>query len=193
VSSASNPTPRKVDYGPWVRIADPGRHVYRTTMDYRRWLLGIISSGGTIAFGWVAYSAATDGILPFGIFIGLSGVVLAVCAILAFIVGVRLTITGDTISVYRRGPFIGTTGTKTRPVEQLAIVKVEPMPTFSRSGMTPIFAVVLVFEDGAVEKLRITFDDRSSVESFVTDLMKSLQDLAGSRCQAELVVASLSL
>jgi len=42
VSSASNPTSRKVDYGPWFRIADRGRHVYRTTMDYRRWLLGII-------------------------------------------------------------------------------------------------------------------------------------------------------
>jgi hypothetical protein len=141
---------------------------------------------GTIAFGWVAFSAVTDGLLPFGIFIGLVGIVAAIGAIFAFIVGVRLTITGDSVSVHRRGLFVGKAGTTTRPVDQLAIVKVESMADFSLAGMNPIYAVVLEFKDGAVEKLRISFEDRASVASFAKDLMESLHDLAGSVCQPEL-------
>jgi hypothetical protein len=48
------------------------------------------------------------------------------------------------------------------------------------------YAVVLEFKDGAVEKLRISFEDRAPVASFVKDLMASLHDLAGSVCQPEL-------
>jgi hypothetical protein len=155
-------------------------------MDWRRWLLGILGSAGSIAGGWIAFSAATDGILPFGIFIGVLDVVFVIGTIFAFIVGVRLTITGDSISVHRRGFLFVGTGTTTRPVDQLAIVKVESMADFSLAGMNPIYAVVLEFKDGAVEKLRISFEDRASVASFAKDLMESLHDLAGSVCQPEL-------
>jgi hypothetical protein len=175
------PPPSRKNYGPFVRIAEPDRHIYQTTIDYRRWMFGLAALCGFVLFGWGARQAWPDGtdlfFEIFSVFIGMAALSALVLAFMVFAFRTRLEIGPGKITLLKRG-FFGRTILRTWAHDDIERVAVKTMPTFHIGGSTPIYPIVIVLADGDEQQLSATFDDLGPAERFIRDIAESVQSMA---------------
>jgi hypothetical protein len=169
--------PPWTSYGPFVRIVEPGRHVYRTTMDFNGWLILIMFSGMAVVAGWVAFSTGfkTVGDSAFaGLFL-LGALFCSAAAIIVVLGRVRLEITRNSVRIVKRGLFYGRASEQCWDSSAILGVGVTGMDTFHLGGSTALHSVVLRLGSGESVRFGSTFDELPAAESMMNDITDSLR------------------
>lgn len=168
--------PARRSYGPFVRVVEPDRHIYRSVIDYRRWILGLFSVFGVGFFSWVAqwtYRSATS----LAIFSALLAIPLIWISYAMFAIKTRVEITPRDVILTKKGLW-GRPLTRRWSIFDIETVGVEGNPTFHIGGATDTYAVSLRFSDGKSESLFITFDDLGPAERLSIDIAESVKAMA---------------
>jgi hypothetical protein len=173
--------PHKTDYGPFERIVEPGRHVYRATMDYRRWMIGGFCAIVAVVAGWIGwqfYPSPAEMEMPLMPSIALlpivTSIVFALLSIPAFVMSVRLTITHDEVALYRIQFFLGKIGTTTKwRIKDVSSININTLP-MGHWGRTLIHSAVIEGVDGTTVNLHVSFEDRPVIERFTNDIKESI-------------------
>src|SRR5215471_6505188 len=94
--------PRKTSYGPFVRIVEPGRHVYRTTMTFIRWAGLIVCLGGAVALGRAAIGTFESRAI-FAVLFGFMSLVMLAIGVWLVAFRTNLEITRERVRVRKWG------------------------------------------------------------------------------------------
>jgi hypothetical protein len=193
VKTEAQTLPHRTSYGPFERIVEPGRHVYRATMDYRRWMIGGFCVVVSAALAWASAIMYADkhleGAFRFAIIVmpAFFAVVFALIALIVFVMILRLTITPRVATLFCVQPIQRRFGTRTFELQDLLGVDVRPFPVFSRGGNTEAYSAILRFSGGGVLNPHVSFDDRRSAARFAGDLTESIRLMGGT---AEVLVSA---
>src|SRR5947208_96399 len=135
-TAASEDLPRKSTYGSFVRLVEPGRHLYRTKLNFVRWSsagLGLLGGAGmtweTVRFSRPEYGMSTLGLFMLA-FCALTALTCFALAAVSLFSDARLEITREVVRFTKRGLLYGRKGTGTWDVRKEFHTVLEEWPTF---------------------------------------------------------------
>jgi hypothetical protein len=184
IAEPTKTLPHRTSYGPFERIVEPGRHVYRATMDYRRWMIGGFCVAFAAALAWLASHFYADKSLSgtpwllFWLMPALGSSLFALLSIPVFVSIFRLTITPQNITIFSFQPLIWRFGTWTWQLQDIVSVSIGSFPVFQRASRSEMYRALLEFKGGVTFRPYISFDDRRSVARFTGDLTESIRLMA---------------
>ena len=179
---AGEDLPRKTSYGSFVRLVEPGRHVYRTKLNVVRWSTAGLALLGGAGMTWetVRFASepdfATEAVL-WGMvaFCALATMTCFVLAAVSLFSEARLEITREVVRFTKRGLLYGRKGTGTWDVRKEFHTVVEELPTFHIGGSTQIFLLKFYVEDGEFTQFGGGFDTERDSDRIIVDLFDSLE------------------
>lgn len=180
------PAPRvlakRYSYGPFVRLAEKDRHIYKSTLDYRRWLIGGGSLGLAVLLGWGANWSLKTSLgesafdVGLGVFLAIGSIVMLLASAVVFALHTRLEITATVVILVTRG-ITGRLSKKSWPISELEGSFVGDFATFHMGGSTPGFVVNLLLSGDRYEKLVPSIDFRDVAEHMSQDISESAASL----------------
>lgn len=174
------PLPWRTNYGPFVRIVEPDRHIFVTTFDYRRWMIGLGSIGGVVLGIWATLIFWPFVIGPIlSIFTGLITLGMLGCLYMVLVVRTYVEVNRRFLLFSRRDLF-GRSTRRSWPVTSLDRVKVGEFPSFHIGGVSYGSTLTLFFFDGDVQPLFVTFDTEAPAAWMATDIAFAAQIMAES-------------
>ena len=171
--------PRRKTYDKYVRIVEPGRHVFKSRISFGKVFVTLLGISGTSLFGWEGSHMRTDlrlgGIgIGFMCFMWACGLVMAVTTAWGFLHNTIVEITPRQISMKRRR-FVGWIEKQSWELSSFTEATLQTSVMFGRGTRVPQYTAVLQFDTWDAFAMGDACDWKPDAEEFIKDITASVE------------------
>ena len=168
---------RKTYGGSYVRIVDPGRHVFKSKLGFGRCFYSLAGLGMAAACVWLRAVAARE--TSHDVFNSIFQWLCAGGAVVGIVIAMLLALASQVVEItprqilLRRKLFF-VWKEKRFPVSSFLAATAEGTWAFHIGGKTPLFTARLTFETGYTFDMNFTFTSTDEVAALVVDINRSV-------------------